>query len=128
MADVDVIAYETVTVLESAARTADPSVDTFHLTGGDVNGLVLVIDCTAASDTPSVVFTIKGVDKLSGETWDVLASSAVTGTGTTVLRVFPSATVAANETAKDVVPAFWTVTAVHADTDSITYSVAAQLV
>lgn len=128
MADVDVLRGQSVTVLASAARTATPTVDTFHVRGGGADGLVLIIDVTAVTATPSVTFTIQGVDKVSGDTWDVLASSAVTGTGETILRVHPALTASANATAKDVVPAYWTVSAAHADADSITYSVAAQLV
>jgi hypothetical protein len=114
------------TVLASAARTATPTVDTFQANGAVE--LLVIINVTAASATPSVVFTIKGVDPVSDATWDVLASAAVTGTGTTVLRVSPHLTAAANTIAKDIVPAYFTVSAVHADTDSITYSVAAQAV
>lgn len=128
MADVDISRGESVTVLASAARIATPTVDTFHVTGGEPSGLILMIDCTAVTADPSVVFTIVGSDPVSDKTWTILASAAITGTGTTVLRVHPSLTVSANAVAKDIVPAVWTVTAVHADADSITYSVAAQVV
>lgn len=127
MATVDVREGAALTILPSAARTATPTVDTFQV-AGDVRGLLVIIDCTAATATPSVVFTIKGVDQVSGKTWDVLASAAVTATGTTVLRVSPHLTAAANLIAKDLVPSSFTVSAVHADTDSITYSVSAQVV
>lgn len=115
------------TVLASAARTATPTADTFQI-GGATSGLIVVIDVTAATASPSVVFTIKGVDPVSTKTWDILASAAITGTGTTVLRVSPHLTAAANTIAKDMVPGYFTVSAVHADADSITYSVAAQAV
>jgi hypothetical protein len=128
MAVRDVLAYEPFVVLPSAARTATPTVDEFRVRGGDSDGLLVVVNVTAVADTPSVVFTIRGVDMVSGSTWVVLTSAAIVGTGTTVLRVHPSLTAATNVTAKDVVPAFWTITAVHGDADSITYSVAAQLV
>jgi hypothetical protein len=114
------------TVLASAARTASPTVDTFQANGAD--GLLVVINVTAVTSTPSVVFTIQGVDPVSGATWDILASAAITGTGTTVLRVSPHLTGAANTIAKDLVPAYFTVTPVHGDADSITYTVAAQAV
>lgn len=127
MAYQDVRRGEPITVLVSTARTATPTVDTFHIVGG-AEQMFLVIDCTADPASASVVFTIKGVDPVSTKTWDVLASAAITGTGTTVLRVTPHLTAVNNTIAKDPVPAFFTVTAVHADTDSITYSVAAQAV
>jgi hypothetical protein len=128
MADVDITRGESVTVLASAARTATPDVDTFHVTGGETSGLVLIIDVTASAASPSVVFTIVGSDQLSGETWTILASAAITGVGTTILRVHPSLTADANLIADDIVPAYWTVTAAHDDADSITYSVAAQVI
>lgn len=124
MTYIDATRGRSVTVLASTARTATPTVDTFQ--SPDADSLIVVIDVTAATSTPSVVFTIKGYDPLSAKTWDILASAAITGTGTTVLRVSPYLTAANNTIAKDIVPAVWTLTAVHGDTDSITYSVAAQ--
>lgn len=114
------------TIYSSAARTADPKVE--DIPNASYRGLHLVIDVTAVSATPSVVFTIKGKDPVSGQVWTILASAAITATGTTVLRVYPGLTAAANAVASDVLPPVWQVTAVHADADSITYSVTAHLV
>ena len=125
---VDVQRGESITVLASAARTATPTVGTFRVARGDVDGLVFVIDVTAVTATPSVVFTIVGVDPISTKTWTILASAARTETGTTVLRVHPSLTGSSNLIAKDVIPTYWSVTAVHGDADSITYSAVAYLV
>jgi hypothetical protein len=106
-------------VFASAARTAT---STSTIACESAAGF-FVINVTAASATPSVVFTIKGVDPISSATWDILASAAITGTGTTVLRVHPELTAAANTIAKDFLPQAVAVTATHADADSITYSV-----
>lgn len=112
------------TVYASAARTATPT--TFEGQKPQwARGLHLVIDATAFSATPSIVFTIQGYSPLGDDAYTILASAAITGTGTTVLRVYPGLVVAANLAANDVVPARWRVTAVHGDADSITYSVAA---
>ena len=110
---------EQVTIYESSARTATPATAT--LTLGSKAG-VFVIDVTAVTATPSVVFTILGVDPLSGKTWTILASAAITTTGTTILRVDPGLTASANLIAKDVLPQGVNVTAVHGNTDSITYT------
>ena len=107
------------TVFASAARTAT---STASIATRSLGGL-FIINVTAASATPSVVFTIKGVCPISSATYDILASAAITGTGTTVLRVHPSLTAAANTIAKDILPSALLVTATHADADSITYSV-----
>jgi hypothetical protein len=124
----DVLRDEPITVFPSAARTATPASATYRVARGNADGLIVVIDATAVTSTPSVVFTIVGVDEVSGKTWTVLASAAVTTVSTTVLRVNPSLTGVTNQTAKDLVPTYFRVTAVHGNANSITYSVAAYLV
>lgn len=106
-------------LMASAARTATSSI-TF---GTQCLGGVIVINVTASAATPSVVFTLAGVDPASGSVYTILASAAITGAGQTVLRVHPSLTAAANTIAKDVLPDTLKLTATHADADSITYSV-----
>lgn len=117
-------------VYPSAARTATPAAVTFNCTGA--SGLVVVIDVTAFSATPSVVFTIKGIHYPSGPTstpikWTLLTSAAITGTGTTALTVHPAITNAANVAASALVPQAVEILPTHGDSDSITYSVTAIL-
>lgn len=103
----------------SAARTATVSMTTnTECTGG-----LFYINVTAVTATPSVVFTIAGVNPGSDTAYTILDSAAITGTGLTVLRVHPSLTASANTIAKDMLPQALKITATHADTDSITYSV-----
>lgn len=109
------------TMFSSAARTATSQ--TADQTNRNWRGLVCVIDVTAIAATPSVVFTIQGKDSVSSKYFTILASAAIVGTGTTVLRVYPGLTAAANVTANDVLPRTWRIDATHADADSITYSV-----
>jgi hypothetical protein len=101
------------------ARTAT-STKTFH---SKRRAGFLFINVTAASATPSVVFTLKGHDPISSTSYDILASAAITGTGMTVLRVSEHLTAAANTIAKDMLPEAMSLVATHADADSITYSV-----
>lgn len=110
-------------VYASAARTATP--DTVELEVGGHRGMHMVIDCTAATGSPSVVFTIQGVDRTSGKVYTILASAAITGTGTTVLRVGPGLTAAGNTIANDLLPPIVRILATHTGADSITYSVGA---
>lgn len=105
-------------IFPSAARTAT---STNTIACGSLGGLFF-INVTAITASPSVVFTIKGHEPISNTTYDILASAAITGTGLTVLRVHPDLTGAANTIAKDILPGAISVTATHADTDSITYS------
>lgn len=112
-------------VFASAARTA--TADSSDFTNPDARGLHLIIDVTSVTLTPSVVFTISGKDPLSGKYYTLLTSAAITATGTTVLKLYPGLTAAANTVASDVLPRTWRVTATHGDTDSITFSVSANL-
>jgi hypothetical protein len=114
-----------VTLFGSAARTAtENGADQIN---NNYTSAHITIDATAVTATPSVVFTVQGKDPVSGKYYTILASAAITGTGTTVLRVFPAATPAANLAANDFIPHVWRVIATHGDADSITYTVGASL-
>ena len=110
---------ESQVIFTSAARTATPTPATIQCASSQ--GL-FYINVTAASVTPSVVFTISGVSPNGDVLYTILASAAITGTGLTVLRVSPHLTAAANTIAKDILPASLHIAPVHADADSITYS------
>lgn len=110
------------TYLASAARTATPTKTDKAVPKG-VRGLRVVVDVTAVTATPSVVFTIQGKDKLSGKYITLLASAAVTGVSTNTYLVYPSATAAANLVANLPVGEVIAIDAVHGDADSITYTV-----
>jgi hypothetical protein len=114
-----------IALLASAARTATVASEAQGNEG--YRGLHLIIDATAFSATPSIVFTIQGYSPVGDDYYTILASAAITGSGTTVLRVYPGLTASANLIANDVLPPLWRVNAVHGDADSITYSVAAVL-
>ena len=114
-------------IFPSLARTATHSSNDIK-NYADAESLVLVIDCTAITASPSVVFTIEGKDPSSGKYYTILASAAIVGTGTTILRVNTDLTAAANTVAKDMLPAVWRVTATHANANSITYSVGASMI
>lgn len=109
----------------SAARTATPTAVTFST--GRCKELRIVIDVTAVTSTPSVVFTLDMVDSLSGKFPNIITSAAITGTGTTVLTVALGATVAANVAVSAPLSESLRLTATHGDADSITYTVSAHL-
>ena len=104
----------------SAARTATSTVD---VNVENAHGLVLVIDVTADPALASVVFNIDGLDDATGNTWTLLDSAAIAATGTTILRISPHLTASANTIGKDIIPPLIRINPVHADADSITYSV-----
>ncbi|KKM96117.1 hypothetical protein LCGC14_1181370 [marine sediment metagenome] len=120
------MANEYVELLASLARTAN--VNTPDQTNFGHKGLHLIIDVTAINLTPSVVPTIQGKDPLSGKYYDLLVGVAIIATGTTILKIYPGIVAAANVAASDILPLIWRLQLVHADADSITYSVAAALV
>lgn len=66
---------------------------------------------TGSSGTAeSVTVTIEGLSPVgTDEFYTILASSALTATGLTVLRVYPGLVAAANLTVNDVLPASWRV-------------------
>lgn len=112
-------------VFPSAARTATPTA--VDLEVGRFAGILLIIDATAITATPSVVFNIKGVDRVTGKEWLILASAAVTAVSTTVLEVYPGTDEAANLSENAYLPNDIQIEAVHGDADSITYQVVAHL-
>jgi len=111
----------TVPVYSSSARTATPTAVT--LGTQRARGLIVIIDVTAATATPSVVPTIDGVDPLSSNSYNILTGAAITAVGTVALRIEPSITAVSNLAAGDVFPKDVVITMTHGDADSITYTV-----
>ncbi len=114
-----------VALLASAARTA--TLNTADQQNDEMRGVHVIIDVSALSATPSVTPTIQGKDPTSGKYYSLLVGLPITATGTTVLKVHPSILPKHNAAAQDLLPAKWRVRLVHADSDSITYSVGANL-
>lgn len=128
-----------ITVFASTARTATTTSSVFRIpggliTGGEslVSGILLVIDVTAVTATPSVTFAL---ETSSGITADAFAahvtSAAITDTEldtTTLMVVHPDVpNDRTNVADQGPLEGLWRVVATHADTDSITYSVTAHL-
>ena len=73
-------------------------------------GIKVVVDITALAGTaPTVTVTIEGKDQASGKYYTLLASAALSATGTVILTVYPGVTVTANVSASDVLPKTWRV-------------------
>lgn len=113
------------TVFASAARTATESSDAISNAGAKY--LLLFLDVTAITLTPSVTLSVEAYDRASGEWFTVwTAAAAVTGTGNTQYALGPGLDAAAPGGFTDAenvpVPPTFRVTATHADADSATYS------
>lgn len=111
------------TLYPSAARTATPTAVTQKTNKGD--NLVVVIDVTAATATPSVVCTLDFYDPIADAYFNLLTSAAITGISSTKLQIGPNLPAVANLVATSVLPIDIRCTMTHADADSITYSVSA---
>lgn len=112
---------QTITVLASAARTADTNSDT--LVNPGFPGVRVRVNVTAITATPSVVATIQEYESIGGNWINILASAAITATGRTVLIVHPGCVAVANRVVNEPMPRTWRVNMDHDDADSITYSV-----
>lgn len=117
-----------VILFPSAARAVAQAYASADQINPNGRGVIVVVDVTAVTDTPSIVFTIQGKDPVSGKYYTLLASAAVATVSTVIMRVYPGLTAAANLTATDVLPFDWRVIATHGDTDSATYTVTASVI
>lgn len=113
------------TLLASAARTTDTT--TAEQDNTEHRGVVVFLDVTSITDTPTITATIQGYDAVSDTWYDILAGSGVSAVGTQRLVVYPGVAETANESASDVLPETWRVEVVHTDADSITYSLGASM-
>jgi len=117
-----------ITLLASVARAAAESFPSTDIDNTeDYQSAIIVIDVTAVTATPSVVFTVQGKDLLSGKYYPILVAAAITGTGTTVLHVGDGTADLDDFATGTRLPRVWRIDAVHGDADSITYSVGADL-
>lgn len=114
----------------AALAIAAAGTTTIDRSNHNARGLHLVIDITAIAGTsPTLTCTIQGYDPISGKYYDILASTALNATGTTVLKVYPGLTAAANAAANDVLPRNWRLKVVAGGTSpTATATVAANYV
>jgi hypothetical protein len=107
-------------VLASAARTAT-STTTLETKGA--LGCFVYVDVTVDPAAASVVANIDGYDSFADEAWTILDGGAMAAVGFFKYWIYPGATVTANVSANAWLPDKIQINMVHADADSITYSV-----
>ena len=110
----------------SAARTASFLTADISNTE-DYRSAIFVIDVTAYPEAASVSPIIQGKSLLSGSTYNILISTAITSTGTTILHVGDGTTDVNNVAVGTRLPRVWRLFVFHANTDPITYSVGVDL-
>lgn len=107
-------------LLPSASRTATiSSIDQQNQFGRYVH---VTVDTTVIG-TGSITMTIEGRDPASGKYYTILASAAIVTNVTTVYKVGPALTAAANAVANDILPTVWRVTVTANNANPATYSV-----
>ncbi len=119
------VSNTTVTPLYSAART-DTTVVSGDFGNFGYRGAHFVVNVstfTSGTYTPK----IQGKDPVSGIYYDILVGSAISSTGTTILKVYPGISAIANGSASDILPATWRVLMTGASTPNMVLSVAAYL-
>jgi hypothetical protein len=122
-------------VLPSAARTVAPDSQEFEVQqqrGYEYSGLHLITDVTILTATQTLTITVSGVDRVSGQTYPLLASTAVaaaTGSGTPqVLKIEPGITFAANLAVSLHLPPVFRVSVAVNNGLTATYSIGGMLV
>jgi hypothetical protein len=117
------------TLLASAARTADPTVTAE--TDNQHPGVLLILDVSAASGTGGLTVSVRGYDPISDNTFDLLVDqNAILATGTYAFLLALGAARGANGLRVSegfVLPRKWDVTVVHGDGSSYTYSLSATM-
>jgi hypothetical protein len=115
------------TLFPSSARTATPAAVNFEDNTQRRQGGHFIVDVTAIGPAPTITVTIEAFDIASGKWYALLTSAAITAVGTTVLKIYPGVTPAANAAASDILPPTWRMRVTHGNSDSITYSIGARL-
>ena len=122
---------EEITLLASAERTSSTVTPT--QTNYNARGVMLVLDVSAITDTPSIQAVVQVIDTLSGDYEAILRGGNVTTVSLNSYVVYPGGISTAG--GGDVVmvailplPRKWRVTVSHSDADPITYSLSAHYI
>lgn len=110
------------TLLSSGIRSA--STNSSDIVKYKYRGAHIFAKISAASGTGTVTFRVQEKD-IDGNYYDIVSSVATASTGTTVLKVYPGLTAAANTVANDVLGDIWRVAVFQSGVASHTYSVTA---
>lgn len=94
------------------------------------SGVQLLVKITAISGTtPTITFIVEGKDPASGDYYAILTSAALNAVASTLLTIYPGATVAANTAVSSPLPKTWRVRyTIAGTTPSVTCTVGANLI
>ena len=119
-----------VSLLASAARTA--TLQSADQTCYNGTKMVVTVDISSITDTPSLTPYLQGKDSVSGNYFTIwTATAALTATGTVMYLFALGGSGSAGsytEAVNLIVPRTWRLGMTHADSDSATYSVSADII
>jgi hypothetical protein len=113
------------TLYASAARTATPTA--VEVNTRRFRSLVIVLDATAITSTPSITIAIDRKDNASGKYINILTSAAIATVSTNTIRVGLGLPVTANVSQNEPLPNVVRITVTHGNANSITYTCSAHL-
>jgi len=112
-------------IYASAARTATPTA--VEVNTRRFRSLVLVLDATAITSTPSITVAINRKDNASGKYVNILTSAAIATVSTNTIRVGLGLPATANVSANEPLPNVVQIVVTHGNANSITYTLSAHL-
>ncbi len=113
-------------LLTNSARTA--TTETVDQDNFNWRGMHAILNVTSITGSPSITFRLQGKDETLNVYYDLLVSSAIATPGVNVFKLYPGIAPIANNAASDILPRIWRIQIEHANSDSITYGVSANLV
>lgn len=116
-------------IAPSAARAATASFTGTDIYNPGYGNVHVYLDVTADPAAASITLSIQGKDLTSGDYYTLVSSAAVTGvtTGPNRYSVGSGVATVSNVSLNAPLPKVWRVIVVGADTDSMTYSISADL-
>jgi hypothetical protein len=108
------------TILVSAVRAA--TVTSADYTIGHAGYGRFTFDVTAVPGVDTVTFKVQGKDSVSAKYVDILATAAISATGTVQLEIGPTILAAANSKAQTYLPETFRVVVTHSAGTNFTYS------
>ena len=111
---------EEVPLLTSATRTSSYTSPDLQNLGG--TKIVVVVNVTSAG-TGQLTLNINGKDSVSGSTYNLLSSTAITTNSTNRYIVANDATATLNVSAKDYLPSVFQIQVIALNANPVTYSV-----
>lgn len=108
--------------IRASSATTDTYTSSDIVKDAKARGAHFIFVVSAVTGGSSITPKIQGKDKLDNY-YDILVGSAITSTGTTVLKIYPGIGVIANGSAADLLPQVYRVIVTNTGGGSYTYSV-----